>query len=91
MYETHQKFILGLASERLATTHISKLQRPNPLTSTCSAYTVTFNGTIFNHLELRSTLIKYGVVFKAVSDTEVLLECYKKLGRLLFERIDGTF
>lgn len=90
IYETHERYNIGLANERLATidTSTNGLQ---PFTSICGNYTITFNGTIYNYLDLRATLIKYGVTLRTLSDTEVLLECYKKWGNQLFDKIDGAF
>ncbi|WP_293299447.1 asparagine synthase (glutamine-hydrolyzing) [Pedobacter sp. UBA4863] len=90
IYEKHDKYSIGLANERLATIAPSQ-DGQQPFTSLCGNYTLTFNGTIYNYLDLRTTLIKYGVTFKTLSDTEVLLECYKKWGNQLFEKIDGAF
>ncbi|MGE6219756.1 asparagine synthase (glutamine-hydrolyzing) [Nubsella zeaxanthinifaciens] len=90
IYEKHERYNVGLANERLATidTSTSGIQ---PFTSLCGNYTITFNGTIYNYLDLRASLIKYGVAFNTLSDTEVLIECYKKWGHQLFEKIDGAF
>ena len=89
-YENHEKFNIGLANERLATIDPSN-NGLQPFTSRCGNYTITFNGTIYNYLDLRATLIKYGVTFGTLSDTEVLIECYKKWGYKLFDKIDGAF
>lgn len=90
IYKKNKKYNIGLANERLATIapHDDGQQ---PLSSSCGNYTIVFNGTIYNYLDLRMTLIKDGVVFKTLTDTEVLLECYKKWGRQLFKKIDGAF
>ncbi|MDQ8003184.1 MAG: asparagine synthase (glutamine-hydrolyzing) [Pedobacter sp.] len=90
IYETQEKYNVGLANERLATIDPSNNSR-QPFTTSCGNYTITFNGTIYNYLELRATLIKYGITFNTLSDTEVLVECYKKWGHQLFEKIDGAF
>ncbi|MNK00492.1 Asparagine synthetase [glutamine-hydrolyzing] 1 [compost metagenome] len=90
IYETHERFNVGLANERLATIDPTN-NGIQPFTSACGNYTITFNGTIYNYLELRATLIKYGITFSTLSDTEVLIECYKKWGHQLFEKIDGAF
>ena len=37
---------------------------------------ISFNGEIYNYLELKSELIKTGAVFKSNSDTEVILLAY---------------
>jgi asparagine synthase (glutamine-hydrolysing) len=90
IYEIHDRYNVGLANERLATIDVSE-GGAQPFTSLCGNYVITFNGTIYNYPELRATLIKYGITFQTLSDTEVLLECYKKWGNELFDKIDGAF
>jgi len=90
IFEQKGHYTLGLANERLATIDLSA-KAAQPLTSSCGNYVITFNGTIYNYLELRESLIKYGVIFSTLSDTEVILESYKKWGNGAFERLDGAF
>lgn len=52
---------------------------------------VTFNGEIYNYLELRSELAAKGHVFRTHSDTEVLLHGWRQWGRGLAERLRGMF
>jgi asparagine synthase (glutamine-hydrolysing) len=56
-----------------------------------SRYTITFNGEIYNYIEIRESLIKRGYKFHSSSDTEVLLALYdaEKEGCLTF--LDGMF
>ncbi len=90
IFDHNEYYTLGIANERLATIDIST-NGNQPLTSTCGKYSITFNGTIYNYQELRATLIKYGVTFSTLSDTEVILESYKKWGKEAFEKLDGSF
>jgi len=53
--------------------------------------TVIFNGEIYNYLELRAELGKEGVVFQTSSDTEVLLQCYRRYGEGCVERFEGMW
>ncbi|RYG01656.1 MAG: asparagine synthetase B, partial [Chitinophagaceae bacterium] len=90
IFEQNEFYTVGLANQQLSTIDATgKLGQP--LTSSCGFYTVTLNGTIYNYIELRETLIKYGIIFKTLTDTEVLLECYKKWGHKMFEQLDGSF
>jgi asparagine synthase (glutamine-hydrolysing) len=41
-------------------------------------YTITYNGEIFNYIELRNELKTYGYSFNTASDTEVILAAYDK-------------
>lgn len=88
--ESKAHYTLGLANERLATIDLGKKSQ-QPLTSNCGNYSITFNGTIYNYLELREALIKYGIAFSTLTDTEVVLESYKRWGYKAFEKLDGSF
>ncbi|MBB2144454.1 asparagine synthase (glutamine-hydrolyzing) [Pedobacter sp. LMG 31464] len=90
IFDQKEHYTLGIANERLATIDLSE-KALQPLTSNCGNYSITFNGTIYNYLELRETLIKYGVIFSTLTDTEVILESYKKWGTKSFEKLDGSF
>ena len=39
---------------------------------------IIFNGEIYNYIEIRKKLIKLGHIFKTNSDTEVIIEAYKR-------------
>lgn len=52
---------------------------------------ITFNGEIYNFLELRTELESQGRVFRTRSDTEVLLHLYDRDGALMVERLRGMY
>lgn len=52
---------------------------------------LVFNGEIYNYLEIREELIGQGVQFKTESDTEVIIESYKKWGRDCVNRFVGMW
>jgi len=54
-------------------------------------YTITFNGEIYNYIELRNACIAKGYVFKTQTDTEVLMALYDWKGADLLQGIDGMF
>lgn len=62
-----------------------------PMSSVDGRYVVTYNGEIYNHLELRSELEALGEQFFTHSDTEVLLIAYKVWGRDCVKRFRGMF
>jgi asparagine synthase (glutamine-hydrolysing) len=54
-------------------------------------YVITFNGEIYNYLELKKELLNEGFAFKSNSDTEVLLYAYVKWGKDFVKRLNGMW
>lgn len=54
-------------------------------------YAMTFNGEIYNYIELREELQSYGISFNTVSDTEVLLKAYIYWGKECVNRFNGMW
>jgi asparagine synthase (glutamine-hydrolysing) len=52
---------------------------------------ITFNGEIYNYLDIRADLEKFGHQFSSSSDTEVLLAALRQYGETLFEKMDGMY
>jgi asparagine synthase (glutamine-hydrolysing) len=52
---------------------------------------VSFNGEIFNYIELRAELRRLGHVFRTDSDTEVILHLYERYGDRFVEYLNGQF
>ncbi|RYE56265.1 MAG: asparagine synthase (glutamine-hydrolyzing) [Sphingobacteriales bacterium] len=51
--------------------------------------TITYNGEVYNHIEIRDELIELGYEFKTESDTEVILTAYKAWGTSSFVKLKG--
>lgn len=62
-----------------------------PLTNEDGQIVVTYNGEIYNHLELRRELEERGHVFRTRSDTEVLVHGYEEWGVNVLHRLNGQF
>ena len=62
-----------------------------PMQDRSGNYHIVFNGTIYNFQVLRQDLETAGSRFRTKSDTEVLLEAYKKWGTNCLERLNGMF
>lgn len=54
-------------------------------------YTITYNGEIYNYIELKDTLIKKEYSFTSESDTEVVLAAYACYGKDCLQYFDGMF
>ncbi|MDA8325020.1 MAG: asparagine synthase (glutamine-hydrolyzing), partial [Nitrospiraceae bacterium] len=52
---------------------------------------ITFNGCIYNYLELSQSLRKKGHKFKTHSDTEVIIHCYEEYGEKCLDHLIGMF
>ncbi|MBI4576425.1 MAG: asparagine synthase (glutamine-hydrolyzing) [Planctomycetes bacterium] len=62
-----------------------------PMRSRDERLVMTFNGEIYNYLELRQELIQQGYAFATSSDTEVLLYLYDCYGPECVHRLNGMF
>lgn len=54
-------------------------------------YTISFNGEIYNYLQIKNNLIKKGYSFKSNTDTEVLLALYDLKKEDCLNDLDGMF
>lgn len=54
-------------------------------------YTITYNGEIYNYIEIRETLYKKGYRFTSKSDTEVILAAYDCWKEECLQYFDGMF
>ncbi|MDP1725754.1 MAG: asparagine synthase (glutamine-hydrolyzing) [Bacteroidota bacterium] len=54
-------------------------------------YTITYNGEIYNYIELRDRLLKEGYSFETSSDTEVLMALYDRDKEKCLKSLDGMF
>jgi asparagine synthase (glutamine-hydrolysing) len=81
---------VGLAHQRLAVIDLSPGGR-QPMLDSSSQLCITFNGEIYNYVELRRELETYGHRFVTASDTEVILESYRAWGIDCLSRLNGMF
>lgn len=76
-----------LGQTRLSIVDVSSGHQPMQI----GDYVITYNGEIFNYIELRKELEVLGIKFNTNSDTEVLLRAYIQYGVKVFEKLNGQF
>lgn len=63
-----------------------------PMLSKCGSFVITYNGELFNFIQIRSDLESNGIIFKTNSDTEVVLEACIFWGiENALQKFDGMF
>lgn len=81
---------IGLAHVRLAIIDL-RPESNQPFASSDGDIVMTYNGEIFNYLELRQELKDLGHQFRTNSDTEVLLTAYRQWGQDVCRRLNGMW
>jgi asparagine synthase (glutamine-hydrolysing) len=54
-------------------------------------YVITYNGEVYNYVEIREELISEGYRFHTGTDTEVILAAYDRWGQACVERFNGMW
>ena len=80
---------VALAHRRLAIVDLSPLGHQPMVWQ--QRYVITFNGEIFNHIELRQELEAIGYQFTSHSDTEVILAAYDAWGASCLNKFNGMW
>jgi len=80
---------IAFGHARLAIIDIANAKQP--MISYDEHYVLTFNGEIYNYLELRQHLTSMGYKFRTHSDTEVLLFMYSEYGKDCLKMLNGMF
>ncbi|MDC7223713.1 MAG: asparagine synthase (glutamine-hydrolyzing) [Spirochaetales bacterium] len=62
-----------------------------PLCNEDESLWISFNGEIYNYIELRRELISLGHVFRTQSDTEVIVHAWESWGENCFSRFNGQW
>lgn len=81
---------LVLGHRRLAFLDLSQ-DGAQPMSYGEDRYVITYNGEVYNFVELRATLERLGHGFRSTSDTEVLLAAYAEWGVECLSRLNGMF
>jgi len=81
---------ISFGHQRLAILDLSDLGK-QPMSFCNERYWITYNGEIYNFLELRKDLEAEGRVFKTQSDTEVILAAFSEWGEKCLDRFNGMW
>lgn len=81
---------VGLGSRRLAIIDLSP-EGVQPMWDVEGELVIVFNGEIYNYAELRASLLRSGARFHSHSDTEVLLQLYRRDGRRMLGLLRGMY
>ncbi|MCX6181828.1 MAG: asparagine synthase (glutamine-hydrolyzing) [Bacteroidetes bacterium] len=88
--EADKNYTVGLAHRRLSILDLSPSGH-QPMSSEDSNLWITYNGEIYNYLEIKQELTKKGHRFFSNSDTEVILKAYQEWGVDCVERFNGMW
>lgn len=88
IFEAKEGYYVGLAQRRLSILDLSMLGH-QPMHSKNERLVISYNGEIYNFLELREELKDYP--FQSQCDTEVILAAYLKWGISCIDRFQGMF
>lgn len=81
---------VGLGHRRLSILDLTSAGH-QPMVLADAGLTVTFNGEIYNYLEIRQELQKLGRNFSTRTDTEVILHAWAQWGPTCLNRFNGMF
>ena len=80
---------VGLGHRRLSIIDLANGHQP--MSNEDDSIWLTFNGEIYNHLELRNRLLKRGHIYKTDSDSETILHLYEEYGKNCVKHLEGMF
>ncbi len=80
---------VGFAHARLSIIDIAGGDQP--LSNEDGTVWLTFNGEIFNYVELRRELVAHGHRFATQGDSEVIVHGYEQWGDQVWSRLNGQF
>ena len=81
---------VGLGHRRLSFLDLGEHGK-QPMTNKDGTVWITYNGEIYNYIELRQQLEQYGHQFHSQSDTEVIIHGYEQWGTGVLQKLKGMF
>lgn len=88
--DLNNKYNLAFGHRRLSILDLS-IAGHQPMSDDSKQIWITYNGEIYNYIELREQLRAIGYVFHTGTDTEVILNAYKEWGEHMLPKLIGMF
>jgi asparagine synthase (glutamine-hydrolysing) len=88
--ENSAQFSLGFGHRRLAIIDLSRAGH-QPMTNEDQTVWITYNGEVYNYLEIRKELIGKGHSFRSNTDTEVVLHAYEEWDIECLHKFNGMW
>ena len=85
-----QNFRVGFGHRRLSILDLSPAGH-QPMKYEKAGLSITFNGEVYNYLEIKAELEKLGHNFLSSSDTEVILHAWEQWGIKCLDKFNGMF
>lgn len=85
-----QNHTIGFAHRRLAIIDLTE-NSLQPMSDLSGKYCITYNGELYNYIELRDELKALGYAFQTSGDTEVVLKSYMAWGVDCFRKFNGMW
>lgn len=89
-FANDEQFVVGLANRRLAILDPTPAGH-GPMAGAGGSVVLTYNGEVYNYLELSRELAALGHRFQTGTDTEVVLAAYLEWGDGCFARFNGMW
>lgn len=80
---------VGLGMRRLSIVDVAGGHQP--ISNEDNTVWIVFNGEIYNHIELRKSLISLGHTYRTNSDTETIVHLYEEYGKDCVQYLRGMF
>lgn len=81
---------VGLGHRRLSIIDLSESGH-QPMCNEDKTVWITYNGEVYNYIELRKELERSGHLFNSRTDTEVIIHAYEEWGEKCLDRFNGMF
>jgi asparagine synthase (glutamine-hydrolysing) len=84
------EYRITLGHRRLSILDLSERGK-QPMSYTNGRFWITYNGEIYNFLEIKKELENKGYIFQSDSDTEVVLASFQEWGEKMLDRFNGMW